>query len=196
MVRGVCAFGADVLYWQKMMQNDFRFCPQCGGERVRNVSMREWVCADCGFELYNNVATAVGLIICDADGRVLFERRGKEPRKGFLAFPGGFVDPDESAEEAAFRECAEETGVRPGNLRYLCSFPNTYAYKDIVYKTCDLFFAAELPAGAELRAQAGEVTAFEYRFVRNEQELAALPLAFESARKTLAVWLDGKSRNR
>ncbi len=47
-VSGVCAFGADVLYWQKMMQNDFQFCPQCGGKQVRNVRMREWVCADCG----------------------------------------------------------------------------------------------------------------------------------------------------
>lgn len=178
------------------MQNDFRFCPQCGGGRIENVAMRKWLCADCGFDLYNNVATAVGLIICGADGRVLFERRAKEPRKGFLAFPGGFVDPDETAEEAAFRECVEETGVRPQSLRYLCSFPNTYEYKHIVYKTCDLFFEAELPAGADLTAQAGEVTAFDWQHVRNEQELADVPLAFESARRTLAFWLEQKAQNR
>lgn len=176
------------------MQNDFNFCPACGGKRIQNVKMRKWLCADCGFDLYNNVASAVGLIVCDAEGRVLLERRGKEPRKGFLAFPGGFVDPDETAEEAAYRECSEETGVRPNSVKYLCSFPNTYEYRNIVYKTCDLFFTAELPAGATLSAQEGEVTAFEWCFVRNEQELAELPLAFESARKTLAVWLKGRKK--
>ena len=178
------------------MQNDFTFCPACGGKRIQNVKMRKWLCTDCGFDLYNNVASAVGLIICDDDGRVLFEKRGKEPRKGFLAFPGGFVDPDETAEEAAVRECAEETGVRPSQVRYLCSFPNTYEYKQIVYKTCDLFFEANLPYGATLKAQEGEVTAFEWCFVRNEKELASLPLAFESARKTLAFWLKEQERRK
>ena len=171
------------------MQNDFNFCPNCGGRQIQNVKMRKWLCADCGFDLYNNVASAVGLIICDDKGRVLFERRGKEPRKGFLALPGGFVDPDETAEEAAVRESMEEIGVKPYAVRYLCSFPNTYQYKGIVYKTCDLFFTAKLPAGAELSAQEGEVTAFDWRSVQNERELSELPLAFESARKTLALWL-------
>ena len=171
------------------MQNDFNFCPACGGKRIQNVKMRKWLCADCGFDLYNNVASAVGLIVCDAEGRVLLERRGKEPRKGFLAFPGGFVDPDETAEEAAVRECSEELGVEPKSLLYLCSFPNTYEYKNIVYKTCDLFFEAELPAGAELVAQKEEVAAFEWWPVRNKKELDNLPLAFESARSTLLHWL-------
>ena len=171
------------------MQNDFNFCPNCGGTHIQNVNMRKWLCADCGFDLYNNVAAAVGLVICDAEGRILLERRGKEPRKGFLAFPGGFVDPDETAEEAAIRECREEIGVTPLAMRYLCSFPNTYLYKNLRYKTCDLFFLATLPADAVLAPQETEVLALERCFVRNEQELADLPLAFESARKTLAVWL-------
>ena len=174
------------------MQNDFNFCPACGGKRIQNVKMRKWLCPDCGFDLYNNVAAAVGLIICDDKGRVLFERRGKEPRKGFLALPGGFVDPDETAEEAAFRECGEEIGVQPTQISYLCSFPNTYEYKNIVYKTCDLFFEARLPAGAELTAEEKEVTAFEWRQAGSGQEIAELPLAFESARKALAIWLANK----
>ncbi len=171
------------------MQNDFNFCPACGGRHIQNVKMRKWLCADCGFDLYNNVATAVGLIICDDKGRVLFEKRGKEPRKGFLALPGGFVDPDEAAEDAVYRECEEETGLPPTKMNYLCSFPNTYEYKNIVYKTCDLFFEAELPAGEALTAQEGEVTAFEWRQVRNEQDLGELPLAFKSAWQALLTWL-------
>lgn len=171
------------------MGNDMNFCPSCGGRNIRNEHDRKWGCPDCGYRLYNNVAAAVGLVIEDADGRILFERRAKEPRRGFLAFPGGFVDPDETAEEAAARECLEETGASPATLEYIASFPNTYEYKGIVYKTCDLFFRATLPEGASLRAEAGEVLAFEARSVRNRAELDALDLAFVSARRTLELWL-------
>ena len=124
--------------------NDFNLCPNCGSKNIKNVKNRKWLCQDCGFDLYNNVASAVGLIICDKENKILLEERAKEPKKGFLAFPGGFVDPDETAEQACIRECMEEIGAKPAELKYLCSFPNTYEYKNITYKTCDLFFEAIL----------------------------------------------------
>ncbi|MBQ0050949.1 MAG: NUDIX domain-containing protein [Treponema sp.] len=172
--------------------NDFNQCPICGSKKIQNVNNRKWTCPDCDLELYNNVASAVGLVICDKEGKVLFERRAKEPRKGFLAFPGGFVDPDESAEEACFRECKEEIGVEPVKIKYIASFPNTYEFKGITYKTCDLFFEAVLPENAELKAQETEVLGFEHRYVRTKEELEELPLAFESARKTLNLWMNRK----
>ena len=174
------------------MKNDFNFCPNCGKKTIQNVKMRKWICSDCGFDLYNNVAAAVGLVIQSTEGKILLEKRAKEPRKGFLALPGGFVDPNESAEEACIRECREEIGVEPVSLKYIASFPNTYEYKNIQYKTCDIFFEAKLPENSKLHAQEGEVLELEEVSVQTETELANLPLAFESARKTLSLWLKNK----
>jgi len=42
---------------------------------------------------------------------VLLVKRGREPSRGYFAFPGGRVEAGESSEEAARRELLEETGI-------------------------------------------------------------------------------------
>lgn len=176
-----------------MEGNKFSFCPQCGSKNIEtHLGGYKWVCPDCGFDLYCNVANAVGLVIQNSEGKVLFERRAKEPRKGTLALPGGFTSQGESSEEAAVRECLEETGVRPKNIKYICSFPNDYPYKGILYKTCDCFFTAELDKGAVLHAQEGEVSSFEWIEIKKPEDIDKLDLGFPSARKTLHKWLSEK----
>jgi 8-oxo-dGTP diphosphatase len=58
------------------------------------------------------------------DGKlvVLLIRRKRWPFEGMWAIPGGFVNPDESLEEAATRELQEETGVRDVYLEQLYTF--------------------------------------------------------------------------
>ena len=53
------------------------------------------------------------VILTMAEGvlHVLLVRRGQEPFEGMWATPGGFKRPDETLDEAARRELAEETGV-------------------------------------------------------------------------------------
>ena len=165
----------------------------CGSKKIENHGNRKWICPDCGFDLYNNVASAVGLIIRDRYDNVLFEVRAKEPRKGFYAVPGGFVDFGESAEEAAVRECREEIGAAVEEVKFLCTAPNIYEYKNIEYKTCDIFFTADLPPQYEtiddfiksLKAEESEVLGFASFRVSSLEDIEKIPLAFESARVTL-----------
>ncbi|MFC5730213.1 MULTISPECIES: NUDIX hydrolase [Nocardioides] len=72
-------------------------------------------------------AVAVDLAIFtirDGALAVLLVERGEEPFKGAWALPGGFVEPDEDAEQAAWRELNEETGVErfPGHLEQLRTY--------------------------------------------------------------------------
>ena len=72
-------------------------------------------------------AVAVDLAIFtirDGALSVLLVERGDEPYAGRWALPGGFVEPDEDAEQAAWRELREETGVDkfPGYLEQLRTY--------------------------------------------------------------------------
>ena len=88
------------------------YCPRCGTlmeRRLVDDRDRE-VCPACGFIFYRNPVPAVGVVVA-LEGKVVLVRRRYEPRAGCWALPAGFMELGESAEDAAIRECHEETGL-------------------------------------------------------------------------------------
>jgi len=65
------------------------------------------VCENCGTIHYQNPKIVVGSVPV-YEGRILICKRGIEPRLGYWAIPGGFMENDETLEAGAAREAREE----------------------------------------------------------------------------------------
>ena len=144
----------------------------------------------CLFTYFHNVATSASAII-EIDGSILMIERNNDPGKGMLGLPGGFVNPGEKAEDAAVRECFEETGLIAANPLFVGSWPNEYIYKNVIYKTCDIYFSAQVEGGLA-KLDLDPVEAATVRLLHPE-EVANAPLAFESHRMAIQAWLEKKA---
>ena len=58
----------------------------------------------------------------DATPQVLLIERGADPYKGCWAFPGGFMNMDETTEQCAIRELEEETGLKVSELHQIGAY--------------------------------------------------------------------------
>jgi ADP-ribose pyrophosphatase YjhB (NUDIX family) len=168
----------------------FKYCPSCASENIRFERKRVFICPDCGFTYYHNNAAATACVVNTGSG-IIFLVRAKEPGKGLLDLPGGFIDPGESAVEGLCRELSEELSFAPDQkaLRFFASFPNVYTYKNISYNTCDLFFYLDAPGITEkdLCLETAEVSAL--KFIKKE-DVDFNNLAFESVKKAVRLYID------
>ena len=123
-------------------QKVFKFCPRCGSLEFKEKSSFCFGCQSCRFTYFVNTATAVAAVIENYEKELLFVIRGKDPKKGMLDLPGGFVNPSENPEDALDREVKEELNLNILDRSYFTSFANTYEYKGFTYHTSDLFFRA------------------------------------------------------
>lgn len=131
----------------------FNYCPQCGNKSWQNHGDRAKHCSECGLSYYHNVASAVACLVRDTNQHYLFVRRAYDPAKDTLDLPGGFVEPLETAEQAAYRELFEETGLMAKSAVYLGSRPNIYPYSGVNVYTSDLFFVMNVDSFEAARAQ-------------------------------------------
>ena len=167
----------------------FRYCPICGSIEFVLNNEKSMRCEKCDFVLYINASAATAAFIRNEDGDLLVCRRAKDPAKGTLDLPGGFVDEHETGEEAISREIKEELGGDVENLNYLFSLPNQYEYSGLTIPTLDLFFSCRLKSIENLKAS-DDVEDFEFISPENIQpELFGL----QSIRKAVEMFLKHQS---
>lgn len=178
----------------------FRFCPACGRplpaasaashpqsqvESDGAASARVISCRACGFLYHFNPTVAAGIILTRPDGTALFIRRAKDPERGKLALPGGFIEIGETAEVSLRREIIEEVGLEVGDITFLCSEVNAYEYRAVTYPVLDLFFTASVSQSIRPEAldDVAEISWLDPRQVDPEQ------IAFPSVRAAVRTFV-------
>ena len=146
----------------------YRFCPLCGCKRAGFTPARPFRCESCGHTSFFGPVTAVGGVVTNSDGQVLLIERAREPGLGKLGMPGGFVDPQESAEAAVRREIQEEVGVAVGDLTFLMTAPNTYRYQGVILPVLDIFYSAKIQEGQVIAQDASEVSSWMWTDISTE----------------------------
>lgn len=157
------------------------YCPICGEtltEREEGGRLRP-ACDTCGYVHYINPVPGVGMVI-EMDGGVVLIQRKNPPHQGEWTLPSGFVEADESAEEAAIREAKEETGLKTEiiEMANINSFPEGPPVSGI------MIFYRMRPIGGKLQA---DDDALDVRVFQPE-EMPLLP--FRTHREMMAEWLE------
>jgi ADP-ribose pyrophosphatase YjhB (NUDIX family)/ribosomal protein S18 acetylase RimI-like enzyme len=160
-----------------------KFCPQCGTAlELREVAERmRPVCPGCGFIFYLNPIVAVGALI-ESEGRVALVQRAVEPGRDQWGLPAGYVEADETAEEAVVREVWEETHLRVEVEGLL----DAYSYGREPDRGVLLIYAVHLLSGT-LEAGDDAIAAGWY----HPEELPEI--AFRTHREVLHKWRQARA---
>jgi ADP-ribose pyrophosphatase YjhB (NUDIX family) len=104
------------------LARSLNFCSNCGTSlrfgAIEGEDRERLACPACGHIAYVNPRLVVTTLPITDAGEIVLLRRGIEPGLGGWAQPGGFLEVDETVNQAAIRETFEETGllVEPGEI--------------------------------------------------------------------------------
>ena len=172
--------------WEGSMR-EMKYCSQCGTPlELRLISDRmRPVCPACGFVFYLNPAVAAGTLV-EQDNRIVLVRRGVEPGRGLWGLPAGYVEADESVEEAAIRETREESGliVELDGLLGVYSFGTEGEARGVL-----ILYAAHVTGGI---LKAGD-DALEARWFTLETLPPEDQIAFQTHRQALHEWCQARA---
>lgn len=167
------------------LRRGFTYCPRCRTEmvdkqvygRVRRVCPN----AECRFVQFIDPKVSAAVMPL-RDGKVLMVKRAMEPARGSWCFPGGFMEIGETPQQAAIRECKEESGfdVEITNL------VDVYYYEDYRGSGVLILYQGKVVGGQPRAGQDADAVSF---FGPDE-----LPenIVIETNIEALAAWKAGK----
>lgn len=156
----------------------YQTCPNCQSKLDKTISSAK--CPNCDFVFYLNPAPCVIILIVNDKQQILWTIRGIDPAKNHYDFPGGFIDPDETAEQAVIREAKEELSVDVKITRYLGNVPDLYG--ELNQPTLNFIYLAEIIEG-QLKAQ-DDVSRLEWI----DLDKPPSPIAFKNATIALDIY--------
>lgn len=169
------------------VESVYRFCPACGTES-QEIGSIPFRCEACGFSNFFGPVAAVGGLVTRGDDRLLMVRRARDPGKGKWGLPGGFVDRDETVEQALAREVLEETGLEVKRSEYLMSYPNAYNYRGVVAPVIDVFYVCRVEIESDDHVELDPVELEHYEWVQPTAKHLE-NMAFDSNRVAIEHWL-------
>ncbi len=148
------------------------FCLRCGNKLdfVRDVEGKlRKKCANCGWTFYKNPVPAVACVILSNKREIVIIKRLVEPQIGKWALPSGYIEINQSPEQAAVVEMKEETGLDGEVERFIGYYDGT---SPIYEKVLSLGFLMRVKGGKlEAGDDAGEA---EYVSLQELPRLAFL----------------------
>lgn len=164
----------------------FTYCPSCGSNQFVAHNEKAKRCLQCGFVFYFNISASVAVFIVNEQDELLVCKRAKEPVKGTLDLPGGFIDMQETAEEGVKREIMEELNLSIDEINYRFSIPNIYPYAGFNVHTLDLFFECKVQSFNNLKASDDVSEAF---FI-SKKKINPADFGLDSIRKGIEIYLN------
>ena len=163
-----------------------KFCSECGKSVVHRVpegdNLPRFICEHCDIIHYQNPKLVVGCLPVWNE-QVLLCKRAIEPSYGLWTLPAGFMENQESLEQAALRESVEEANanLEIENIYSVISLPHiNQIYVLYRAKLLDLDFYA----GSESL----DVKLF------NEDEIPWEQLAFKTIKRTLRLFFEDRKQ--
>jgi ADP-ribose pyrophosphatase YjhB (NUDIX family) len=166
------------------LRQGFKYCPRCRAEMVdrETYDRVRRVCPECRFVQFIDPKVGAAVLALTEDNQALLVRRAVDPAQGSWCLPGGFIEIGETPQQAASRECKEESGFEVEIDRLL----DVYYYEDYRGSGILVLYQGTITNG---RAQPGndvqEVGLFS-------PEDLPTDIAFDSNIQTLALWRAGK----
>lgn len=164
------------------------YCSHCGSARLvskvpEGDHFARLVCENCDTIHYQNPKIIAGCIPV-WENKILLCQRAIEPRHGLWTLPAGFMENNETVEQAAARETREEAlaNIDQLNLYVVFSLPHiSQVYMMFRARLCDLTFA---PGIESLDVQ-----------LFSQDEIPWEKLAFHAIRRTLTYYFQDRVAN-
>ena len=94
--------------------SELRYCPDCGKRLQRHMVGGElrnhWFCRACRHPHYDHPMVVVTCFVA-CEKSLLWVQRDLQPKRGYWAIPGGYLESGETLAQGAARELHEEAGI-------------------------------------------------------------------------------------